>query len=287
LSKESFQKYINDQHDALLKTIDLFRTLLPHVKNNASVHSGEEGRFIELALMQFLREKLPQGIGAGSGFVIDVDSGWNSRQIDILLYDAATYAPLMKYGDAVVLPVQSVIAAISVKRTLYASQLENEISALSAIGARAGGRGYPKPYLTLVAFDSETDKVLTMKDKVYSAIESFYKPRIDIKARKHLYSWNEMLDSVIVFDRFLVKGDNLAADSVNKVNKYLWTGGKDVNRNIYIQHLLKGIHRAWYDQRRGNKPDEHILAFPKGDMQTAGKLQFCILDRKYVWDKFK
>ena len=287
MDKLSFQQYINGQHDSLLNSIDLFRTLLPHSQKNASIHSGEEGRFIELALTQFLRDKLPQGIGVGGGFVVDVESGWNSRQIDILLYDAAKYAPLMKYGDAIVIPVQSLISAISVKRTLYSSQLKGEITALSDVGGRAGGTGFPKPYLTIVAFGSEGKQVKSMKAKVYSGIQDFYKPRTDFKGRAHLHSWNEMLDSVIVFDEFLIKGKNFDHASSSKSSKYLWTGGSSTNRSIYVQQLLNGIHRAWYDERRGNRKDERLLAMPSGNMQTLGDLPFCVLDRKYTWDKFK
>ena len=71
MDHSSFQEFLNGEHDSLLASIDLFRTLLPHDERNASVHSGEEGRFIELALTQYLIDKLPSGVGVGGGFAVE------------------------------------------------------------------------------------------------------------------------------------------------------------------------------------------------------------------------
>lgn len=287
MNNSTFQEFLNGEHDALLTSIDLFRTLLPHCEHKASVHSGEEGRFIELALTQYLVDRLPSGIGIGGGFVVDIEAGWNSKQIDILLYDKVNYSPIMKYGDAVVLPIQAIIGALSVKRKLYKSQLKNEIEALTEIGSRSGGCGYPKPYLSIVAFDSEKKDISKGKDEVFEAISDYYKPRIDIKSREILHSWNELLDSVIVFDKFIIKGTNFRPDDNKKrgVSKYLWTGGNGTKRNLYIQHLLNGIHRAWYDSRRGIRSVGTLLAIPSGGMEQLGQVKFCVEDRKFAWDK--
>ncbi|MHB1334023.1 MAG: DUF6602 domain-containing protein [Sulfuriferula sp.] len=288
MNHSSLQEFLNGEHDSLLTSIDLFRTLLPHHEHEASVHSGEEGRFIELALTQYLIDKLPSGIGVGGGFAVDIEAGWNSKQIDILLYDKINYSPIMKYGDAVVLPIQAIIGAFSVKRKLYKSQLDNEIGALTEIGSRSGGLGYPKPYLSIIAFDSNQNDVLKDKAHVFHAISDYYKPRIDCKSREHFYSWNELLDSVIVFDKFIIKGTNFTPRDNKKrgMSKYLWTGGNGTKRNLYIQHLLDGIHRAWYDSRRGIRPVGTLLAIPSGGMQRLGEIKFCVEDRRYTWDKF-
>jgi len=288
MNPSTFQEFLNGEHDSLLASIDLFRTLLPHDTREASIHSGEEGRFIELALTQYLIDRLPGGIGIGGGFVVDIEAGWNSKQIDILLYDKVNYSPIMRYGDAVVLPVQSIIGALSVKRKLYKSQLQNEIEALTNIGSRSGGLGNPKPYLSLIAFDCEQKDIIKCKDAVFQEINDYYKPRIDVKSREILHSWNELLDSVIVFDKFIVKGTNFKPDDAKKrgASKYLWTGGAGIKRNQYIQHLLNGIHRSWYDTRRGVRSGKNLLAIPGGDMQQLGQVAFCVEDRKYEWNKF-
>lgn len=288
MNKFSFQNFLNGEHDSLLISIDLFREFLPHHEHEASVHSGEEGRFIELVLMQYLMDKLPSGIGIGGGFVVDVEAGWHSKQIDILLYDRMNYAPIMKYGDAVVLPIQSIVGALSIKRKLYKSQLKNEIEAISDIGSHFGGMGYPKPYLSIVAFDSEQKDVTKASLDVFSAIAECYAPRIDYKSREHFYSWNELLDSVIVFDKFIVKGTNFKPGDNKKreASKYIWTGGDGSGRSLYIQQLLHGIHRAWYDSRRGVSAIGNLCAIPSGGMKQLGMVKFCIEDRKYVWDGF-
>lgn len=287
MDKSTFQNFISCEHDSLIDSIDLFRTLLPDSERDASVHSGEEGTFIELVLTQYLKEKLPNGIGIGGGFVVDFEQEWNSKQIDILIYDAVKYAPIMKYGDAVVLPVEAVIGAISVKRKLYKQQLENEIASLTDIGSHAGGRGYPKPYLSIVAFHYEKTDIIKAKTDIYSAISAYYASRIDVKNRTHKFSWNELIDSVIIFDKLIVKGKNFLEYKLKPGRSdYLWTGGNTFKRSLYVQHLLNGIHRAWYDAKRGNKRAGKLLAIPEGGMQVAGAIEFIMHDRGYVWDKF-
>lgn len=198
------------------------------------------------------------------------------------------YAPIMKYGDAVVLPIQAIIGALSIKRKLYKQHLAKEIASLTEIGSRAGGFGYPKPYLSIIAFDSAEEKIIKAKDDVFESISAFYKPKTDYRSREHCYSWNELLDSVIVFDKFIIKGANLTPNDnkQREVSKYLWTGGNGTKRNLYIQHLLDGIHRAWYDSRRGSRPVGSLLAIPRGGMQKLGDIKICVEDRKYTWHKF-
>lgn len=286
MDQSSFQNYINGDHDSLVSNIDLFRTLLPHEKWKASVHSGEEGRFIELVVIQYLKEKLPSGLGVASGFVVDIAGGWRSKQIDILIYDAATYAPLLKYGDAAILPIQSIIAAISIKRTLYKKQLKNEVLALTEIGSRAGGIGYPKPYLSIVAFDAERkNDPKGNATSTFESIKNLYLPRLDYLKKAHQYSWNELIDSVIVFDEFILKGDSVTAGSGKLKSDYVWTRGKEQERSLYIQHLLHGIHRAWYDKRRGNEIKRDLLAIPPVNMKQIGHIPFCTYDRPYHWTK--
>ncbi|WP_157659733.1 DUF6602 domain-containing protein [Burkholderia ubonensis] len=287
MDKSTFRNFINGEHDSLLSSIDLFRTLLPHQERDASIHSGEEGRFIELALSQYLREKLPQGIGVGSGFVIDVAGGWSSKQIDIILYDAANFAPVMRYGDAVVVPVQSVVGVLSVKRTLYKSQLANELLALTEIGSYAGGRGFPKPYLGIIAFGHEKKKFEKVVLETFDGIKNHYSPNVDKKGRLHYYSWNELIDSVIVFDKFIIKGDSVSVyKNEPGASSYLLTGGTGAQRSLYIQHMLHGIHRAWYDARRGGRWSGNLLAIPGSKMKKLGVVKFCVHDRKYVKKDF-
>jgi len=299
MDAQSLQNFLNGQHDMLTTAVDLFRNLVPAADKDASVHSGEEGRFIEMVLAEYLREKLPTGIGIGGGFVVDVHGKWVSKQIDIILYDSVRFAPLLRYGDAVIVPLESVIGAISVKRKLYDSQLPGELTSLSAIGARASGMNFPKPVLALVAFDCEKSDPTSAVAVAFDAIKSSFAPRTDARGKTLLHSWNELIDYVIVFDKFIVRTSGHSRRENPKFKKgqqaetkplqckYVWAGNHAMTRNVYIQHLLSGIHRAWYDEDRGNRMTRDLLAFPESGMKTLGAIPVCVYCRPYAWANFK
>ena len=62
-------------------------------------HWGEEGRYKEIILMNYLKRVLPKNVSVGTGFV----QGNNnlSTQIDIIIYDN-TFPVLFSEGDFVV-----------------------------------------------------------------------------------------------------------------------------------------------------------------------------------------
>lgn len=299
MDSESLQNFLNGEHDMLTTAVDLFRALVPAPDKDASVHSGEEGRFIEMVLAEYLREKLPTGIGIGGGFIVDVHDKWVSKQIDIILYDSIRFAPVLRYGDAVIVPLESIIGAISVKRKLYDSQLPDELASLSAIGARASGMSFPKPVLALVAFDCEKDNPESAVKTAFTAIETSFAPKVDVRGKTHLHSWNELIDYIIVFDKFILctngrshrenpppRKQHQPKTAPLKCN-YVWAGNHTTTRNVYIQHLLNGIHRAWYDEDRGNRKTRTLLAFPESGMQKLGAIDVCVFCRPYAWANFK
>jgi hypothetical protein len=289
MDKESFQNTLNLEHDSLFSKIDIFRSLLPHASRDQSIHSVEEGRFIELLISEYLKEKLPKGIGVGSGFIVDLETEWNSRQIDIILYDKDRFPTFLTYGDAIVIPTNALVGAISIKRTLYQAQITHEIQSLSEIGARCGGSGYPKPYLSILALNDDVSDFEKSKESTGEKLTNFYRPRKKPASdTEHLFSWNELIDSIIIFDKYLIKGTTFRPeDNKDKSSsKYRFTGENNSNRNVYIQHLLHGIHRAWYDERRGNRNEKGLTAIPNSGMGKATKIQISGIDRKYVWSNF-
>jgi hypothetical protein len=146
---------------------------------------------------------------------------------------------------------------------------------------------YPKPYLSIVAFDCEEKDVKKAKKDIFNIIKRYYSPKIDIKNREILHSWNELIDSVIVFDKFVIRGENLENSTDDKSkNIYRWTGGNSTKRNFYIQTLIRGIHRGWYNPKRSRDKTGEILAFPPGGMEKLGEVQICCIRRKFSWNKF-
>lgn len=86
-------------------------------------HWGEDGRYKEILLSDFLKTIVPHNVAVGTGFVKNA-VGQLTSQIDILVYNT-NYPTLFKKGDFVVLMPDSVLGIIEVKSTASQSVLTN------------------------------------------------------------------------------------------------------------------------------------------------------------------
>lgn len=194
-AKRALQAIQNTRTDSLLSAVDNFRTFLPHGSQERSVHDGEEGRFVELLVAEYLVRHLPERAAVASGFVVDLGTGSRSGQIDILVYDGIEHNPYLKYGDAVIVARESVLAAISIKKKLKYDHVKKEIRRLSFVGDMCGGQGKARPYLCLFALDVDSEaKVEAVVGTVFEHVQAAYPER----AGK--YSANQLVDSVIVLN---------------------------------------------------------------------------------------
>lgn len=94
-------------------------------------HWGEDGRYKEIILMNYLRRILPGNVSVGTGFVQN-KIGEITSQIDIIVYKSS--APrLFSEGDFVILMPESVLGIIEVKSKSTHSIFSNTNSGLSVI----------------------------------------------------------------------------------------------------------------------------------------------------------
>lgn len=277
VSRSAENRLLAAEADALLGAADLFRDFVSSAHNSGSGHSGEEGKFTENLLTQFLRRSLPTRLSVGTGFVFDQKSGRRSYQIDILVYDEAAYPVLLRYGDAVIIPWQAAVAAISVKKNLKKRDIKTEVQNLSEIGEICGGSGRKAPYLSLVAFDCSYSKHDFKKrgTRTFEGIEK------GLPNRPQGYSANELIDSVIVIGEFLVKKKRWKPQDQTERRKevpYLWTGGKE-QRSVTLMHLLHGIENVLYEGIFTNETRPFNRSFPKGNMRQVGSIPVKTEDR--------
>ncbi|MBI4506439.1 MAG: hypothetical protein HY691_12955 [Chloroflexi bacterium] len=85
-------------------------------------HAGLKGANREKIVSQFIRDYLPQSLDVSTGQVVDAD-GNLSRQLDIIISDAARTPIFYRSGDTRVVPIEGVYAVIEVKSHLDAKQL--------------------------------------------------------------------------------------------------------------------------------------------------------------------
>ena len=83
-------------------------------------HWGEEGRFKEAILINYLRRVLPKHLSVGTGFIRNKDN--ITKQIDIIIYDN-TYPLLFSEGDFIIATSENVVAIIEVKSNIVPSEI--------------------------------------------------------------------------------------------------------------------------------------------------------------------
>lgn len=76
-------------------------------------HWGEDGRYKEILLADFLRSIVPNNVGVGTGFVRNAQ-GELTNQIDILIYKK-NHPCFFQKGDFIILMPESVLGIIEVK----------------------------------------------------------------------------------------------------------------------------------------------------------------------------
>ncbi|KON83378.1 hypothetical protein AF331_17950 [Rossellomorea marisflavi] len=109
-----YQKSIADEFSAIKDRVEYF------IEN---VHNGENGRYREIILMNYLKKILPEGIGVGTGFVRNRE-GKITKQIDIIVY-RNSYPKLFEEGDFVIIMPESVLGIIEVKSRTTTDNLSN------------------------------------------------------------------------------------------------------------------------------------------------------------------
>jgi hypothetical protein len=96
-----------------------------------SAHWGEDGRYKEVILMNFLKRFLPNNIEVGTGFIKDGDN--ISTQIDIIIYNSSL--PLyFKENDFIIVQPKSVLGIIEVKSNPDRNKIAEAIFKASKVG---------------------------------------------------------------------------------------------------------------------------------------------------------
>lgn len=91
---------------------------------SAVQHPGLKGASFEEVFRTFLRQYLPKSLDISFGVLVDAN-GNDSRQIDVIISDAAKTPIFYKSGDVRVIPVECAYTAIEVKACLNSSELDS------------------------------------------------------------------------------------------------------------------------------------------------------------------
>lgn len=87
-------------------------------------HTYSKGYYIEEIIREFLRKYFPPTLGVARGFIVDVD-GNISNELDVIIFDQNKTPVFYSSGDSRVIPIETVIGVIEVKKNLWGNDLKS------------------------------------------------------------------------------------------------------------------------------------------------------------------
>lgn len=102
-------------------------------KATAFEHSSARGTYREESLRKFLSDRLPGGYAVTTGFVFDARDVL-SKQLDVLIYRVRD-TPFLLTGESVLVPCESLLAAIEIKSELTVDEIKDGLEVAKSIRA--------------------------------------------------------------------------------------------------------------------------------------------------------
>jgi len=270
---ERLREYWSKEIEALIHTYQQFERLIPHKTKDGAEHKGEDGRFVEDLLTEYLSKFLPKSLEILTGFILRpaVKTGLKSKirksekdehstQLDLIIYNTREYPVFQRFGRSVVVPPEGVIGIISVKKHLNDSDIKKESQALWSASKLCNtkdkkGKTIRGPFLALISAKSKIDKKTTKnEDWIFSKLSEVYsqtpKPYFD-----DLIGYIGALDEWSIFKRRPKK------DSIKKAD-FIHFKHEDYESHLGLQFILTGLLSVFYDESRSNTNRPGFTAFP-------------------------
>lgn len=266
------REFFRAETEALVARFQNIERLLPHEDRAGSAHPGEEGRFVEELVKSFLRRHLPAQVGIGTGFVLRVatkigsddnsraetESDRHSRQLDVIVYDKTRFPIYETFGDFVIVPPEAVVGIISVKKTLYSSQLNKELRTLQETASLCAQPNIRGPHTGLLAFQCEPTKTPdALADDALNALKSMSS-----------ISFETLANEVSVLQQFVLF--KFLPNRGKKSAPYRLIQAQGADGHIVLQRVLQSILGVFYDPTRQAAPARPgFVSFHKGTFGSS------------------
>lgn len=261
---------------SILRTYQQFETLIPSRKGAGAGHKGEDGRFVEDLLREYLNRCLPTGLEVLTGFILrpavktgrtgkerKAESDRHSTQLDIIVFDSANYPIFQRFGNSVIVPPEGVVGIVSVKKHLSDGDIKKECNALfeaaslcAMPGANSRADKIRGPYLALVSIKSKIDK------KRIDALEWIFKQVKDTYTGKQDTTFDKLIGFIGALDEWSIF--KRRPDTKLTQAEYVGFKHQDGESHLGLQFLLTGILSVFYDETRRNLRRPGYTAFPSG-----------------------
>lgn len=273
---ERVRQFFNSETKALLTTYKNIQTLIPASHRKGAAHVGEEGRYIESLLRNFLNKHLPEELKAYSGFILrpatkfgnhnrtrrTLENDRHSSQIDIIIYDSKNYPKYEHFEEFVIVPPEGVVAIISVKKCLYEHEITTELKKLKeaaelCVVQNSKDEIIRGPSTTLISF---SDQIKPKKDFEFKSKWLFKQ----IKSIYENSTFDSSLNTIISLDSFSIfkKRPNSESAFNNLANYEAFNHKSEAEYYFGIQFLLTGILAAYYHESRKFESRPGYTSFP-------------------------
>lgn len=273
---ERIQNYWSDEVDALVRTYRQFEKLIPSERVDGAAHAGEDGRYVEDLVREYLQQFLPRDLEVLTGFILRPavktgesgrerknDQDQHSGQLDIIVYDSAAYPVFQRFGNSVIVPPEGVVAVVSIKKHLNDSDVLHECGELFDAAnlcqtLRSNDRNdkVRGPFLALVSVKSKIDKKKTDNlDWIFQKIKEAYASKVDVTFDK-LIGYIGAFDEWSIFKR--------RPNNQLKAAEYVGFNHQTNESHLGLQFLLTGILSVYYDDSRRALRRPGFTAFPSG-----------------------
>lgn len=264
------RSFFEKEAEAIFSKYLVMETLLPSTRGKGASHKGEEGRYIESLLRDFLNRHLPSDLKAMSGFIIRPSTKTgsdnlsrvlkyedeHSKQLDVIIYDIARYPVYERFEEFCIVPPEGVVGIISVKKTLRKHDLRNELQSLQeAVSLCRNGQKWD-PYSGIFSFQSEAKDI---RAKDYFEIiekENIGKP------------FSLMINEVNIWNQFVIFKFR-ETDSPLGSSRYVEVNCKG-KKHIGLQRILQSIMGVYYNSERNSSlARPGFVSFEKGTFGNA------------------
>ena len=270
------QEYLSSEAKALLAVYRQFQTLLPDPTQDAASHKGEDGRYIESLIKEYLKKHLPKDLEVVTGFILRpaVKTGTQNRnrasetdthstQLDIIVYDSSHYPIFQRFGDNVIVPPEGVIAIISVKKKFNDGDFVSEVTALKKATklCRYTNERNEKirgPFLAMIAMHSIEKKTISTAKWIFNQIAPTFDSSED--------TFDELVGLISNIEGWSIFKRRPNNDSIKA--QYISFTHNAGEEHFGLQFLLTGILSVYYDSTRNSRERPGFTAFPSGRHQN-------------------
>lgn len=279
---QRIRDFFNFEADAMDNRSRIIEALLPASSHKGSSHAGEEGRYLEAILRDFLNRHLPKELKAMTGFILlpATKTGeyntlraasindQHSKQLDIIVYDIANYPIYEMYEEFCIVPPEGVVGIVSVKKNLSATDVKKEIDslyyAINLCKTAFCNKAIRPPYTGIFAFATPMSGCASTPEKLFDCI----------KRKLINRDYDDLITEISVLKRYTIfkfrKNDSCRQGEARYVNVKFGEEG-----HTSIQRMLNSILSVYYDSTRKNNHERPgFVCFEKGVFNDADTLGF-------------